>query len=87
MLPHLPIIGLPLIITGVITHRAIGFGSRAIGTTDRLLMVGKGPGSRVIGNGDINPPRVSMDGGRSKIGSGKEVGSSSGSKNTSAGPL
>jgi hypothetical protein len=35
-------------------------------------MVGKGPGSRVIGSGDINPPRVSMDGGRSKIGSGKE---------------
>jgi hypothetical protein len=29
-------------------------------------MVGKGPGSRVIGNGDINPPRVSMDGGVQK---------------------
>lgn len=91
MLPPLPIIGLPLIITGVITqpitHRVIGFGSRVIGTTDRLLMAGKGPGFPVTGNGDINPPWLSMDGGRLRIGSGREVGSPPGSKNTFAGPL
>lgn len=59
MLHRLPIIRLLRIIMEVITHRVIGFGSRDIGTTDRLLMAGKGRGSRVIGNGEIDSPAIS----------------------------
>jgi len=49
------------IITKVIIHGVIGLGSQAIGIIDGLLPGGKGRGSRVTGNGEINPPLVSMD--------------------------
>ena len=60
MLFRLPFtIRLLRIITEVIIHRVIGFGSRAIGTTKGLLMAGKGRGSRVTENGEIDSPAIS----------------------------
>ena len=61
MLFRLPFtIRLLRIITKVIIHVVIGLGSRAIGIIDGPLTGGKGRGSRVTGNGEINPSLVSM---------------------------
>jgi hypothetical protein len=60
MLFRLPFtIRLLRIITEVIIHRVIGFGSRATGIIDGLLTGGKGRGSRVTGNGEIDSPAIS----------------------------